>query len=96
MAAYVIAHLEITDPEPFGQYREQVPALIEKHGGRYLIRGGTAETLEGAWPVPRLVVIEFESGEAAKRFYNSPEYQAILPLRLAGAKGDLAIVQGVP
>lgn len=95
MAAYVIAHLEITDPEPFGQYREQVPALIEKHGGRYLIRGGEAETLEGAWPVPRLVVIEFESNEAAKRFYNSPEYQAILPLRLAGAKGDLAIVQGV-
>ena len=95
MAAYVIAHLEITDPEPFGQYREQVPALIEKHGGRYLIRGGEAETLEGDWPVPRLVVIEFESGEAAKRFYNSPEYQAILPLRLAGAKGDLAIVQGV-
>ena len=46
--------------------------------------------------MPRLVVIEFESSEAAKRFYNSPEYQAILPLRLAGAKGDLAIVQGVP
>lgn len=95
MAAYIVAHLDITDPEPFNQYREQVPALIKQFGGRYVIRGGEAETLEGEWRVPRLVVIEFENAEAVKRFYNSPEYQAILPLRLAGAKGDLAIVQGV-
>lgn len=94
MAGYLIAHLDITDPKPFGRYRAAVPAVIERYGGRYLIRGGKAEALEGNWTVPRLVVLEFPSTERAREFYDSPEYQEILPLRLKGASGTVAIVEG--
>ena len=95
MAAYMIAHIEVTDPQGFERYREVVPAVIARHGGRYLIRGGAAETLEGDWTVPRLVVIEFPDHAAAKGFYDSPEYQEILPLRLAASNGTAAIVDGI-
>ena len=95
MAGYLVAHLEVTDPEGFEAYREKVPAVIESFGGRYLIRGGQAEGIEGDWSVPRLIVIEFPSTERARAFYESPAYQEILPLRLAHAAGTLAIVEGV-
>ena len=96
MRGYLIAQLEVTDPEPFEDYREKVPAVIARFGGRYLIRGGTIAPLEGHWDKPRMVVIEFDSVEAARTFYHSPEYQEILPLRLAAAEGAVAIVEGVP
>ena len=95
MAAYMIAHIQITDPERFERYREAVPPIIERYGGRYLIRGGAAETLEGDWTVPRLVVLEFADHDAAKRFYQSPAYQEILPIRLGASTGTAAIVDGV-
>lgn len=95
MAAYMIAHIQITDPERFERYREAVPPIIERYGGRYLIRGGAAETLEGDWTVPRLVVLEFPDHDAAKRFYHSPAYQEILPIRLGASTGTAAIVDGV-
>ena len=95
MAAYMIAHIQITDPERFERYREAVPPIIERYGGRYLIRGGAAETLEGDWTVPRLVVLEFADHDEAKRFYHSPAYQEILPIRLGASTGTAAIVDGV-
>lgn len=95
MTAYVVAQLEVTDPEPFETYRAQVPAIIERFGGRYLVRGGEIEVREGDWPAPRLVVLAFPDAERARAFYDSPEYQKILPLRLKAAKGTLAIVEGV-
>ena len=95
MPGYLIAHIEVTDPKGFEEYRAKVPAVIEKFGGRYLIRGGAAEVLEGDWTVPRLVVIAFDSAAQARRFYGSPEYQAILPLRLNASTGTVAIVEGV-
>lgn len=94
MAAYVIAHLNVTNPDAFEAYRAAVPAVIAAHGGRYLIRGGAAEALEGDWTVSRLIVLEFPDKAAAEGFYNSPEYQEILPLRLANAEGSVAIVEG--
>lgn len=94
MAAYVIAHLNVTNPDAFEAYRTAVPPIIAAHGGRYLIRGGAAEALEGDWTIPRLIVLEFPDKAAALGFYNSPEYQEILPLRLANAEGSVAIVEG--
>lgn len=95
MAAYIVAHIEVTDPQAFEAYRAAVPKLIEKYGGRYLVRGGAVEVLEGDWKVPRLVIIAFDDAEQAKAFYNSKDYQEIVPLRLAGSRGDLVVVEGV-
>lgn len=94
MAAYLIAHLEVTDAGAFEAYRDRVPAIIAAHGGRYLIRGAQAEVLEGDWTVPRLVVLEFPDMATARRFYDSPEYQEILPLRTDNCGGPVALVEG--
>lgn len=95
MKAYLVAHIQVRDAEGFEAYRAKVPAVIERFGGRYLIRGGAAHPLEGDWTVPRLVVVEFDSLEAARAFYESPDYQEILPLRLAASNGTAALVEGV-
>ncbi len=96
MPAYLIAHLTVTDPDAFEAYRAAVPEVIARFGGHYLVRGGAVETLEGEWRIPRIVIIAFDSMAQAKRFNESPDYQEILPLRLAAAKGDVVLVEGVP
>lgn len=95
MPAYVIADVEITDPAGFEEYRRQVPATIEKYGGRFLVRGGQHETLEGDWRPHRLVVLEFPSLEAARRWYDSPEYREPKALRLKTSRGRVVLVEGV-
>ena len=95
MAGYLIAQIEITDPDAFEAYRAVVPAVIAKFGGRYLVRGGTVEVLEGDSPIPRLVIVAFDSVDQVRRFYDSPEYQEILPLRLGASKGSVVIVEGI-
>ena len=94
MAGYLVAHLNVTDAEAFDKYRARVPEVIARHGGRYLVRGGALETVEGDWPAPRLVILEFPSLEAARGFYHSPDYQEILPLRTAASQGCCALVEG--
>ena len=95
MAAYVLAQLDVHDPEGFQRYREKVPATIDRYGGRYLVRGGDITPLEGKPAAPRLVIIEFPDRETAERWYHSADYQAILPLRLRAANGTAIIVDGV-
>lgn len=95
MAAYLIAHLEVSDPKDFDAYRAAVSAVVEKFGGSYLVRGGGIDVLEGHWPIERLVIIAFDSPDQARRFYASPEYQEILPLRLKSATGPVVIADGV-
>lgn len=95
MAAYVIAEIEVTDPSKYEEYRRQVLATIEKHGGRFLVRGGNAEGLEGGWKPGRLVVLEFPSYDQAQKWYRSPEYAPLIELRQAASHGRLCIVQGV-
>ena len=94
MACYSIAHITVTNPEGFKEYQGQVPATIAQYGGRYLVRGGDATDIEGAMPYSRHVVVEFPDRATAERWYNGPEYQAILPLRLANAEGCVTIVDG--
>lgn len=92
---YLIANLTVHDAERFAEYRAQVSAVIERYGGRYLIRGGAAEQREGDVPFGRLVMLEFDSVEAARRFYDSAEYQPLLALRAQAAQTQLALVEGV-
>jgi uncharacterized protein (DUF1330 family) len=95
MSAYVIVEVNVTDPERFTEYRKLVPATIEKYGGRFVVRGGTAETKEGGWSPARMVVIEFPSMEKARNWYHSPEYAPALALRLKCATAKLILVEGV-
>jgi len=95
MAAYVIANIDVTDPAAYDEYRKGVLATIERYGGRFLVRGGTAESLEGDWTPKRIVVLEFASVDQANAWYRSPEYAPLLALRKRASKGDLFIVAGV-
>jgi uncharacterized protein (DUF1330 family) len=95
MPAYVIVETDVTDPEQYEKYKAASPAAIAAGGGRFLVRGGEHVVLEGDWHPPRLVVLEFEDLEAAKRWYDSEIYQEAKKLR-EGAAGFRAIaVQGV-
>jgi uncharacterized protein (DUF1330 family) len=94
MAAYIIAEVEVTDPDTYATYRAQTPGVIAQYGGRFIVRGGTADTLEGERPPTRLVVIEFDDLAAARRFYDSKEYQAILGIRQRAATSRLVLVEG--
>ncbi len=95
MAAYLIVNVDVKDPAGFETYRQAVPATIAQYGGRYLVRGGQHEALEGNWQPTRLVVLEFPSLEAAKRWYASEEYRKLKPLRLQCAVADLVLVEGI-
>ena len=94
MSAYVIAEVNVTDPEQFAEYRTLVPATIEKYGGRFVVRGGAVETKEGGWSPSRIVVLEFPSMEKARSWYHSPEYAPALALRLKSASAKLILVEG--
>jgi uncharacterized protein (DUF1330 family) len=95
MAAYIIAEIEVSDPETYDKYKARTPGVIEQYGGRFIVRGGKAQVLEGDRQTERLVVIEFPDVAAARRFYDSPEYQAIIGLRHRASKGRLILVDGV-
>ena len=95
MAAYVIAHVRVEEPELYEDYRSQVLATIEAHGGRFLVRGGKAELLEGTRDPARVVVLEFPSYEAAKAWYESDEYRPLIEIRQSASTGDLILADGV-
>jgi uncharacterized protein (DUF1330 family) len=95
MPAYLIVETEIHDPEQYERYKEASPGAIAANGGRFLARGGELAVLEGDWNPKRLVVIEFEDLDAAKRFYESPTYQEAKRLREGAAKLNMVAVQGV-
>ena len=94
MPAYVIAEVAVTNPAGYDAYRPLAGASIAQYGGRFLARGGKTELLEGAPAPARIVVIEFANMEAAKRWYNSSEYQEALKIRLANSTGRVLIVEG--
>ena len=95
MAAYVIAQIEVTDPVQFEEYRSQVPATIEAYGGRYVVRGGESETLEGDWQPKRIVVLEFPSRAQAKAWWSSQEYASVKAIRQRAARTELIAIDGV-
>jgi uncharacterized protein (DUF1330 family) len=95
MPAYVIVETDIHDPEQYEQYRAASPAAVAAGGGRFLVRGGEMAVLEGDWTPSRLVVLEFEDLEAAKRWYASEHYQEVMKLRAGAAHLNMVAVEGV-
>ena len=95
MPAYVIANVDVRDPEGYEEYREAVPATIAAYGGRYLARGGTTEVVEGDWEPKRLVIVEFPSLEAATAWVRSESYARVSAIRHQTAEAQLVIVDGV-
>jgi uncharacterized protein (DUF1330 family) len=94
MAAYVIAEVSVTDQENYEQYKPLAGASVVAGGGTYEVRGGAVESLEGEPVTGRIVVLRFDSLEAARSWYNSDDYQAALPLRQAAARSRVFIVEG--
>ncbi|MHB8493111.1 MAG: DUF1330 domain-containing protein [Casimicrobiaceae bacterium] len=94
MAAYLIAQIEVTDQAAYDEYRKGVPATTAAHGGRFLVRGGAVEVLEGDFVPRRVVVLEFPDAGALKRWYRSPEYRPLLALRKRAATGSVYMVEG--
>lgn len=95
MPAYVIANVDVHDPEAYQEYAAGVPETIARHGGRYLARGGAVEALEGDWEAHRLVILEFGSVEQAKGWYASDDYQAVAAIRHRTASTRIIVVEGV-
>lgn len=91
---YVIADIEVTDPDAYEDYKRLSSAAAEKYHGRWLVRGGAIDLLEGDWEPHQLVVVEFEDEEAARRWYSSPEYAEAKAVRLRSAKSSLLLVRG--
>jgi uncharacterized protein (DUF1330 family) len=95
MTAYLIADVEVIDQTAYEQYRQQVPATIAAHGGRYLARGGATKVLEGAWSPKRCVIIEFPSMEQLEAWWSSPEYAPLRAIRERAARSNLVVTQGL-
>ena len=94
MAVYFIADIQVTDPIAYDQYRPLAAASIARHGGRFVVRGGKVDLLEGEPQPERIVVIEFPDAETARRWYRSEEYQAALKIRQAASRGRVFLVEG--
>jgi uncharacterized protein (DUF1330 family) len=94
MPAYLIADVTPTDQATMDEYRKQVPATVAKYGGRFLVRGGAHQVVEGDWKPNRLVVIEFPSLEQARRWYDSEEYKGPKALRIQAGRTNLVMVEG--
>jgi uncharacterized protein (DUF1330 family) len=91
---YFYVELEVTDPAAYEAYRTAVPDIISAHGGRILVRGGDPQPLDGNVPQRRRVIVEFDSHEAVKTFYDSDAYQAVLPIRLNASNGFVCLLTG--
>jgi uncharacterized protein (DUF1330 family) len=94
MPAYLIVRLEVTDWDQYRKYTSATPAVIKQFGGRFIVRGGQMETLEGRPETRRVVVIEFPSFERVKEFFNSPEYTEVKKLREGAAIGEFLAIEG--
>jgi uncharacterized protein (DUF1330 family) len=94
MPAYFIGEIQVTDSVAYDQYRPLAAASIARFGGRFIVRGGKADLLEGEPQPERIVVVEFPDAETAQRWYHSEEYQAALKIRQAASRGRVFLVEG--
>lgn len=94
MPAYFVVELDIKNMDAMAEYRAAVPGTLAQYGGRFLVRGGATELVEGGPEPKRIVILEFDDAAAVKRWYHSPEYQKILPGRLDNSSGRAFIVEG--
>ena len=95
MPAYVIVNIEVTDPTPYERYKQMAETAVAAFGGRYLVRGGAAERLEGEWEPKRVVVLEFPDAVRAKSWWSSAQYAPARAIREASARTDMILVSGL-
>ncbi len=95
MAAYVITDVEITDPDLYRQFIEQVTTTVEGHGGKFVARGGALETILGGWTPKRLAILEFGSMEQVHTWLDSPEYTALADIRDRSSRINMVVVEGL-
>jgi uncharacterized protein (DUF1330 family) len=93
VSVYVIAEIEVTDPDGYAKYAPLANESVLRHGGRFVVRGGPSEIIEGEW-AGRMVILEFDSHDAAQAWYHSDDYQAALPIRLKSSRGRMIAVEG--
>lgn len=94
MPAYMIARVDVTDPERLGDYLQHTPRILDRFGGRFIVRGAPVETVEGPEETHRIVVIEFPDTESAHAFYDDAEYQRAVAIRQEASTGQFIIVDG--
>ncbi len=95
MAVYVLVDLRVKNHEDFEQYRRKVAPMIQEYGGRYLVRGGAVENLEGNWDHGRIVLLEFPNREAWDALYRSAEYAPLLVLRQGATESIVSVLEGL-
>jgi len=95
VTAYVISEVETREPDAMAVYRRLAADSIARHGGRYVVRGGPIETLEGGWTPDAIVVVAFDTADQARAWYASPEYAEALKVRQAALARRLILVEGV-
>ena len=95
MTAYIILDIEVKDPVRYAEYKELASPTVAQYGGKYIVRGGKAENLEGDWSPARIVILQFETVEQARKWLNSPEYRPALELRHQTAITRSIIVEGL-
>jgi uncharacterized protein (DUF1330 family) len=96
MPAYVVVQIDVKDAETYERYKLLAPPAIAAYGGRYLVRGGATEALEGSWHPKRFVILEFPSTEQARAWWASPEYAAAKALRQSCTQTEMLLVEGLP
>jgi len=95
MTAYVIVDIDVHEPVGYEEYKKLAPAAVELYGGKYIARGGKMETLEGDWAPSRLVILQFESSEQAKKWLNSPEYSEVKKMRHQTTNSKMVVIEGL-
>ena len=95
MSVYLITDLDIHDSEVFAEYQARFPSIIERHGGRYLVRGGEVRVMSGEWNLHRVIIFEFPDHEALRATFNDPEYQPLIAIRERSARSKAFMVDGV-
>jgi uncharacterized protein (DUF1330 family) len=94
MSAYIMADIQVTDPVAYDDYRPLAAASVARFGGRFIVRGGKIDLLEGEPQPERIVVIEFPDADTARRWYQSEEYQTALKIRQAASRGRVLLIEG--
>ena len=95
MPAYLIVRAKITDMQQYQEYMKLTPAIVEKYGGQFIIRGGDKVVLEGPPSSERIVMLKFDSVDAVRRMYNSDEYQAAIKVRAGAADASFIVMEGL-
>ncbi len=95
MSAYVVVEIEVKDPATYEEYKKAAPASINVYGGKYIVRGGRTETLEGEWAPKRFVILEFENAGKARAWWSSGEYRDAKLVRQRSAVTNMILVEGM-